>query len=134
MTTDQWLRILSMVVPLLSLLVTAAVLIRRGGSESGALRARVKAVCEKFKSLKAELLARVQRVESNCNRVEEHQRQDTQRIFTKLEDLDERNQARHVRLRSSITTQGKQITALLMVNPEINQEMIDRLTAGGDPT
>lgn len=133
MTTEQGIHLISVLVPLLSVLVMAVAMIRRSGSESGGMRAKVKAVCESLKTFKSEILGRMKRVEDAQVRAEDHHREDVQRVFEKLETMEGENQKRHKRLRSTLTIHQRQLTALMAVNPEISAELIVKLTNGEDP-
>lgn len=151
--SQQWIAFAAVVVALLSLIVTVIVLVRKSGMEEGAIRARIKAVCQKVKTLREELLGRIGRVENDQSTAAANHREDVQRIFDAIAESDKKDAARylaieqkneelidevdkkvdeqHGRLRTTMTMVQAAVMALMAVNKDIDPETIAKITSGG---
>lgn len=150
---QQWIATVSVGVALLSLIITVIVLVRKSGIEEGAIRGKIRSVCEKLKGLREELLGRIGRVELDQATAAENHRQDVQRVFDAIAEADRKDEARytdidqkqeelfekidkkvdeqHGRLRTTMTMVQAAVMALMAVNDKIDPETITKITSGG---
>lgn len=144
---QSWIPVASIAVAFLSLLVTIIVLVRKSGIEEGAIRAKLKAACDKIRQLRIELTNRIKRTEEQQDQLENIHRNDIERVFDKIDDkfntLDKKNETRyqeldikglerHKRIRKTLTINQKLVQALLMINDDIDAETINKIMASED--
>ena len=140
--SQQWLAFAAVGVAGLSLIVTVIVLIRNSAIETGAIGAKLRAVGEKIKELRDELLGRIRRVESDQVTSNALHREDVQRVFDRITESERKNEVQHSVILSNVNDQharvGGRLTmlqaglmALMAVNDKIDAETITRITNGG---